>query len=99
MKSVDYTETLWESYVGFNFMNRVEEYQLRLKNRTAIYYAYGGWKFDTISYSSNHSFLYLSGYFTNSNYSAIYNIQCGNNYQWYYWIIGEVSDLKADKYN
>lgn len=78
MKNMDYTERLWESYVGFNFMTKIEEYELRLKNKTTVYYAFGGFRFTDISYSSNYSYLYMISKFQNYDISAVHHLICGS---------------------
>ena len=91
MKNMDYTETLWESYVGFNFITKIEEYELRLKNRTYIYYAFGGLRYTDISYSSNYSYLYATSKFENYDISAVHHFPCGTSYLWYYGVQGYLS--------
>ena len=91
MKNLDYTETLWDSYVGFNFITKIEEYGLRLKNRTSVIHAFGGFRYTGISYASNYSFLYATSKFDNYDLSAAHHFPCGSNYMWYYGVQGYLS--------
>ena len=72
-------------------MTKVVEYELRLKNRTAVYYSIGALRYTDISYSSNYSYLYMLSKFPNYEISAVHHLPCGTNQQWYYWIQGLLS--------